>query len=178
EHGPEGRILDLAAKNEPRGVRKGSRHHSTGVFLEANRLYSVWRGSIGRAGLPSLARAVALWEFDSVSRLNDRMNRLDYYPATNSRGKRLSVRFAFSRRQSSDAVMDTNRRPTLESPLTAFLIGLSPLLLTILAVAATKSAGTDLVIGLLAGALFIFFVVRHVNRRDDPRHAKRPPEHP
>ena len=60
----------------------------------------------------------------------------------------------------------------------AFPIGLSPIILTILAVAATKSAGLYLVVGLLAGASFILFVVQRINRRDDPRHAKRPPDHP
>src|SRR5262245_21121837 len=69
-------------------------------------------------------------------------------------------------------LMDTNRRPTLDSPFTAFLLGLSPVFLTILAVAATTPAGIYLVIELLAGASFIFFVVRGVNRRNDPRHAK------
>jgi len=66
----------------------------------------------------------------------------------------------------------------MESPLTAFLIGLSPIFLTILAVAATTSSGLYLVVGLLAGASLIFVVVRCVNRRDDPRQAKRPPEPP
>jgi hypothetical protein len=74
--------------------------------------------------------------------------------------------------------MDKIRPPTLTSPLTAFLIGLSPILLTILAVASTTFAGLYLAIGLLAGTSLIFFVVRCVNRRDDPRQAKQPPEPP
>jgi hypothetical protein len=75
-------------------------------------------------------------------------------------------------------LMDKKRPPTLESPLVAFLIGLSPIFLTILAVAATTSAGLYLVVGLLAGASLIFVVVRCVNRRDDPRQARRPAEPP
>ena len=50
--------------------------------------------------------------------------------------------------------------------------------LPILVKSAIDGGPAGQIAGILFGALFVFIVVRKINRHDDSRHAKRPPDAP